>query len=114
MKKNILTCLLLLLLCVAQAYAQDLKVTGIVTSKEDGLPIPGATIKVKGTTTGTQTDIKGQYSITVPQNAILVFTFLGYTSTEQSAPSSGVLNVVLSGEIKGLNEVVVTSQGIRR
>lgn len=114
MKKNILTCLLLLLLCVAQAYAQDRKVTGTVTSKEDGLPIPGATVKIKGTQTGTQTDKTGQYTLMVPQNSIIVFTFLGFTSTEESIPASGVLNVVLSNEIRGLSEVVVTSQGIRR
>ncbi|MDB5144901.1 MAG: SusC/RagA family TonB-linked outer membrane protein [Mucilaginibacter sp.] len=114
MKKYILKCLLLLLLCVAQAYAQDRKVTGTVTAKEDGLPIPGVTVKVKGTQIGTQTDKTGQYSITVTQNAILVFTSLGFISTEQSIPASGVLNVALSNEIRGLSEVVVTSQGIRR
>lgn len=115
MEKNILKCLLLLLLCAAaQAYAQDRKVTGTVTAKDDGLPIPGVTVKVKGTTTGTQTDTKGRYVITVPQNAILVFTYLGFTSTEESIPASGVLNVVLISEARGLSEVVVTSQGIRR
>ena len=114
MKKYILKCLLLLLLFSVKAYAQDRKVTGTVTAKEDGLPIPGATVTVKGTQIGTQTDKTGQYSLTVPQNAILVFSFLGFTSTEQSIPASGVLNVVLISETRGLSEVVVTSQGIRR
>lgn len=114
MKKNILKCLLLLLLCVAQAYAQDRKVTGTVTAKDDGLPVPGVTVKVKGTQTGTQTDKTGQYSLTAPQNAILVFSSLGFTSTEESIPASGVLNVALSNEVRGLSEVVVTSQGIKR
>src|SRR5579872_5104433 len=114
MKKNLLKCLLMLLLCIGQAYAQDRKVTGTVTGKEDGLPIPGVTVKVKGTQVGTQTDKTGQYSLMAPQNAILVFSSLGFTSTEQSIPASGVLNVALSTETRGLSEVVITSQGIRR
>jgi TonB-linked SusC/RagA family outer membrane protein len=114
MKKRILLILGLCLVVFCQVFAQNRTVTGTVTAKEDGLPIPGATVKVKGTQVGTQTDGTGKYALTVPQNAILVFSFLGYTSTEQPVPASGVLNVGLSAETRGLSEVVVTSQGIRR
>ena len=104
----------MLLLGITQAYAQNRNVTGTVTSKEDGSPIPGVTVTLKGTRTGTQTDKNGQYALTVPQNAILVFNFIGFTATEQSVPASGALNVALSNEVRGLSEVIVTSQGIRR
>ena len=114
MKKKILLIISLCLVVFCQAFAQNRTVTGTVTAKEDGLPIPGATVKVKGTQAGTQTDQTGKYSLTVPENATLVFSFLGYISTEQSIPESGVLNVGLSTETRGLNEVVVTSQGIKR
>src|SRR5258707_11050373 len=114
MKKRILLIIGLCLVVFCQVYAQNRTVTGTVTAKEDGLPIPGVTIKVKGTKTGTQTDKDGHYSLTVPQNVTLVFSFLGYISTEQSIPESGVLNVALSTETRSLTEVVVTSQGIRR
>src|SRR6185312_9758952 len=101
MKKNLLTCLFLLLLGIVQAYAQNRTVTGTVTSKEDGSTIPGATVKIKGTQTGTQTDINGHYSLSAPKNAILVFSFVGYISTEQAVSASGVVNVALSNEVRG-------------
>src|ERR1700744_1789792 len=114
MKKRILLILGICLVIFSQAFAQNRTITGTVTAKEDGLPIPGVTVKVKGTPTGTQTDQNGKYSLTVPQNVTLVFSFLGFISTEQAIPASGVLNVALSTETRGLSEVVVTSQGIRR
>lgn len=113
MKKNILKCLFVLLLCAAQAYAQNRKVTGIVTAKDDGQPIPGASVRVKGTTTGVQTGVDGQYSISVPENAVLTFSYLGYNSQDIPANKT-TINVILEVSNKQLGEVVVTSQGIRR
>ena len=109
--------LLITSLCLAvfcQAFAQNRTVIGTVTAKDDGLPIPGVTVKVKGTQNGTQTNASGKYSIIVPQNAILVFSFLGYISTEQTVTAAGELNIALTAETRGLSEVVVTSQGIKR
>jgi TonB-linked SusC/RagA family outer membrane protein len=113
MKKNVLKCLLVLLLCAAQAYAQNRNVTGTVTAKEDGLPIPGASVRIKGTTTGVQTGIDGRYSISVPENAVLTFSYLGYNSQDIPANKT-TINVILEVSNKQLGEVVVTSQGIRR
>jgi TonB-linked SusC/RagA family outer membrane protein len=114
MKKRILLAIGLCLVVFSQVFAQNRTVTGMVTDKQDGGPMPGVTVKVKGTQTGTITDGAGKYALTVPQNATLVFSFLGYISAELPVPASGVLNAGLSADTRALSEVVVTSQGIRR
>lgn len=96
----------LLLLSVSQVYAQSHSVVGTVTAKDDGLPVPGVTVQVVGTTTGTQTDPNGQFKLTVPANATLRFTFIGYTTEERSAAGNTV-NVQLSVASRQLGEVVV-------
>jgi TonB-linked SusC/RagA family outer membrane protein len=113
MKKLLLASLCILLLCVTQVFAQNRTVTGLVTAKEDGLPIPGASVKVKGTSIGTQTGTNGKYQLSVPNGATLVFSFIGYASIE--LPATGdVVNVTLSAASSQLNEVVVTALGITR
>ena len=82
MKKLLLVSLCFLMLCVTQVFAQNRTVTGTVTAKEDGLPIPGATVKVKGTNIGTQTNTAGKFTLSVPSGATLVVSFIGY-STQQ-------------------------------
>ncbi len=101
------------MLCITQVFAQNRTVTGTVTAKEDGLPLPGVTVKVKGTNVGTQTNTAGKYSLSVPQGAILVFSFIGYET--QQAPATGpVINVTLTLASNQLGEVVVTtSLGIK-
>src|SRR3569623_2044979 len=113
MKKNLLKCVLILLLCIAQAYAQNRKVTGQVTSKDDGQPTPGVSVRVKGTNNGVQTGSDGKYMITVPENGVLTFTFLGYTPQEIPADKP-VINVVLQLNSRQLGEVVVTGLGINK
>ncbi|MVN92572.1 carboxypeptidase-like regulatory domain-containing protein [Mucilaginibacter aquatilis] len=108
MKKLLLVSLCMLCLCVTQLYAQSKTVTGTVTAKDDGLPLPGVTVTVKGTTTGTQTDGNGKFSLNAPQNGRLVFSFIGYTSFETAVTSSGVVNVSLQASSTNLSEVVVT------
>ncbi|WP_036678160.1 SusC/RagA family TonB-linked outer membrane protein [Daejeonella oryzae] len=111
MKAFLTTCLFLLFL-ISNSVAQDKSVTGTVRDKGDGLPIPGVSVKVKGTTTGTQTNAQGEYSLRVPAaNNILQFSFLGYTSQELSIPASNVLNVLLVTDAQQLGEVVVTALG---
>ncbi len=80
--KILSVCLTLLVLSVSAAYAQK-TVTGTVLD-EFGMGLPGVSILVKGTTTGTATNIDGKYSLNVPNDqATLVFSFIGYTSAEQ-------------------------------
>ncbi|WP_158991837.1 SusC/RagA family TonB-linked outer membrane protein [Mucilaginibacter sp. L196] len=114
MKKLLLVSLCFLMLSITQVFAQNRTVTGTVTAKEDGLPIPGVTVKVKGTTIGTQTTSNGKFSLSVPEGAVLEFSFIGYTATERSA-KSGNINVSLAAASGNLGEVVVTGAlGISR
>ena len=104
-----------LMLVASAALAQDRTVTGTVTAKEDGLPLPGVSVKVKGTTTGTQTSADGKFSIKVAgTNSVLVFTYIGYNSQELSTAGKSNISVSLVSDAKQLGEVVVTALGIER
>jgi len=114
MKKLLLLSLCFLLLFVTHASAQNRTITGIVTAQDDGLPIPGVSVRVKGSQTGTVTGGDGVFLIkTTSANPILVFSFLGYTSVEKAATTDRV-NVAMKVDSKQLTEVVVTSYGIAR
>jgi TonB-linked SusC/RagA family outer membrane protein len=92
-------------------YAQDVDVTGKVTSTEDGSPLPGVSITVKGTTRGTTTNVDGVYKISVPVNSILQATFIGFTTLEQTVSSRTIIDFALTPATQTLNEVVVTGFG---
>lgn len=114
MKKLLLVSLCFLMLSITQVFAQNRTVTGTVKAKDDGLPIPGVTVKIKGTSLGTQTDNAGKYSLVVPNGSTLVFSFIGYT-TQQLTPSGAVVNITLSSSSNQLGEVVVTGAlGIKK
>jgi TonB-dependent starch-binding outer membrane protein SusC len=107
---------ILMLFCLLQvaAYAQEKTVTGRVTSA-DGEGLPGATVAIKGTTSGTVADFNGNFSITVPDdNAILVFSYVGCTSMEQSVSGVSNINVTLEEDLMQLEEVVVTGYGVAK
>src|SRR5690606_14355357 len=73
--------LLFLMVWCTSLLAQNVQVTGLVTD-ESGEPIPGTTILMKGTTTGVATDLDGRYSLSAPNDAVLVFSFIGYQTQE--------------------------------
>lgn len=100
---------------LSNALAQT-KVAGLVTSSEDGQPIPGVTIIVKGISgVGTTTNIDGKYSISVPASGkTLVFSYIGFVTQEIPLQGKMSLNVVLIPDSKKLDEVVVTAMGISR
>lgn len=103
---------LMLLFASAVAFAQGRVVTGTVTSAEDGQPIPGASVIVKGTTTGTATDLDGKFSINVPQgNNVLVFSFVGSEKQEATIGNRTQINIVLQPDITNLGEFIVTGYG---
>jgi len=103
------------MLCITQVFAQNRTVTGTVTAKDDGLPIPGVSVKIKGTTNGVQTGTNGKYTLSVPANGVLVFSFIGYSAQERAVGSASVINVVLEPASTALGEVVVTGAlGIKR
>ncbi len=92
----------------------DLTVIGKVTDDE-GAPLPGVTVTLKGTTTATGTDINGNYRINVPnENAVLVYSFIGYVSKTVPVEGKTVLNVQLTATNKTLNEVVVVGYGTQK
>ena len=102
------------MLCVTQVFAQNRTVTGTVTAKEDGLPIPGATVKVKGSNVGTQTNTAGKFTVSVPSGGSLVVSFVGYTAQTIVVGTQSTINVALVTAANQLGEVVVTtSLGIR-
>jgi TonB-linked SusC/RagA family outer membrane protein len=94
--------------------AQNKTVTGTVTSADDGSALPGVSVVVKGTTFGTTTDTEGRYSLSAPDNAVLVFSFIGLFTQEIALGNRSVLNVRMESDIKSLGEVVVTAVGIER
>ncbi|MGF7038026.1 SusC/RagA family TonB-linked outer membrane protein [Mucilaginibacter lappiensis] len=114
MKKSLLLILCSFFLAVSQLFAQNHTVVGTVTAKEDGLPLPGVTVKLKGTNTGTQTNADGKYSLTAPANGTLVFSFIGYNTQDALIDGKSNLNVVMQPAAHGLNEVIVTALGISR
>lgn len=92
--------------------AQNLQISGTVTSKDDGQPLPGASIAVKGTTIGTTSDMDGKYTLQVPADAkTLVITFVGMKIQEVAIAGQKTINVNLESESVGLDEVVVTAYG---
>lgn len=113
MKKLLFFTFLLLFGWTAQA--QDRVVTGKVTSSDDGSPIPGVSIVVKGTTKGTTSDANGNYRLSISDNATaLVFSSVGLSRLEETINGRTVIDVVLQTTSESLNEVVVTAQGIER
>jgi TonB-linked SusC/RagA family outer membrane protein len=112
--KKLLQSLFILLFIAGSAMAQDRTITGTVTGKDDGQPLPGVTVLVKGTKIGTQTGSDGKYALSVPSSATqLEFSYLGY-ATQTLAATGSVVNVVLESDSKSLTEVVVTALGINR
>ena len=99
----------------ATAMAQTKKVSGRVLSDEDAKPISGVSVMLKGKTTGTQTTINGDFTITASKGDVLVFSFIGYTSQEVTVDASSSLSVSMKTDASNLGEVVVVGYGtIRR
>lgn len=90
-------------------------IQGVVTSSADGTALPGLSIIVKGTTTGTVTNFDGKYNIEVSGNdAVLVFSFIGFKTQEIAVQGKRVIDVVMEQSVEALGEVVVTALGIKR
>ncbi len=109
MKKLLHVSVVFLLLFASQVYAQNRTITGTVTAKEDGLPLPGVSVRVQGTTIGTVTGADGRFSVNAPSgNSSLVFTFIGYGTQTIVVGANTNLTVVLTSSSRQLGEVVVT------
>ncbi|PSL32499.1 SusC/RagA family TonB-linked outer membrane protein [Dyadobacter jiangsuensis] len=110
MGKNLLRLIVMLLMVSAPVLAQT--ITGKVTSGSDGSTLPGVSVLVKGSTTGTTTDADGTYSVAASGKATLVFSYIGYKTQEVAVGNSNVLNVTLVEDASVLQEVTVTALGI--
>lgn len=98
-----------------QAALAQMEVKGTVMDSKDGTPIPGVSIVVKGTLTGTVTDIDGKYVLPIPAGYNeLIFSFVGMLTKEEKIDGRAVINISLEDDVVGLNEVVVTALGISR
>jgi TonB-linked SusC/RagA family outer membrane protein len=95
-------------------YAQDIQLKGKVTSAEDGSPLPGVSVVIKGTSTGIATDLDGNYTLVVPSGASLVFSSVGYQTQEIAVAGQSVIDVVMQSEVLKVDEVVVTAIGVTR
>lgn len=115
MKKILLVKIFSVLMLISNlAWAQERTVTGRVTSSEDGSGLPGVNVVLKGTTTGSITDIDGNYRISVPSTAgTLVFSFVGFVSQEVEIGSRSVIDVRLASDVTQLSEVIVTGYGVQ-
>ena len=102
----------MVLASTASSYAQNV-VKGMVMDIADN-PLPGVSVVVKGSTTGTTTDLDGRYSINVPKNETLVFTYIGMVKQEVKVSGKRTLNVILQEDVSVLNEVVVVGYGIQK
>lgn len=101
------------LLLTSNVFAQQNKITGKVID-ETGITIPGANIVIKGTTTGTATDMNGTYTISAPKGSVLQFSFIGYTTHSVKVENQVKIDVRLEPETQSLDEVIVTGYGQSR
>ncbi|GAB3943466.1 TonB-dependent receptor [Spirosoma harenae] len=97
-----------------QAGVVPIKITGKVTDSPTGTGLPGVTVQVKGTTTGTVTDANGTFTIQAEENATLIFSSIGYQKQEIAISSRTTINVALFEDTKSLTEVVVVGYGTQR
>ncbi|MFC4211885.1 SusC/RagA family TonB-linked outer membrane protein [Pedobacter lithocola] len=110
--KKLLQSLFILLFVAASAFGQERTITGTVTGKEDGLPIPGVSVKIKGSSIGTTTSSDGKFSIRVSSSsATLEFSSIGYAAESRQIGSSNLVNISLSSDAKTLTDVVVVGYG---
>ena len=96
-----------------ELIAQSITISGTVTDSNKEAVI-GANVLLKGTSTGTITDVEGKYQLTVPENGTLVFSSVGYTSQEIAVNKRRIINVTLSDDIMLIDEVVVVGYGTVR
>lgn len=115
-KLKVLLSVWILVLTSLTALAQEQTISGVLKDAADNSPLPGVSIRIKGTRTGTTTSSTGAYTIKVPKGKVLVFTFLGYKTVEVTVGDNTTvnLNLVESADKQELSEVVVTAMDIKR
>lgn len=114
MKRSLLVCAVLFLLCANFVYAQEKKTVAGIVQDEKGGPLVGVSVQEKAGSAGTLTDANGAFKLSISTEATLVFTYIGYVKQEIPLNGRVSLAIRLAPDSKGLNEVVVTAMGIKR
>ncbi|MBB3695987.1 SusC/RagA family TonB-linked outer membrane protein [Flammeovirga yaeyamensis] len=105
----------IILFSAGASYAQERNIKGTVTDASDNAPLPGVNILIKGTTQGAVTDFDGNFEVQVEEGQdVLVFSFIGYETTEFNIANSSEVKISLAPDAEELDEVVVTALGIKR
>lgn len=112
--KKIVSIFFAALLCFSMAATAQVRVVTGTVKDEKGVPVPNASVKVKGTNNAVVADNQGNFRISADENASLVFSAVGYGEYEQKVGKSGVFNISLGRSVSELDGVVVTAQGIRK
>jgi len=95
-------------------FAQEITLSGVVTSADDNQPLPGVTVVVKGTTNGTVTNFDGAYTLNIASDAILQYSFVGMKQQEISVDGRSQINVALEADAFDVEEVVVVGYGVQK
>jgi TonB-linked SusC/RagA family outer membrane protein len=114
MKRKLLLLFCSIILLATQTFAQQLTVTGKVTSAEDGLPIPGASVKIKGSSTVVQSGTDGTYTIRAQASDVLVISYISMVTQERKVGTNTRINILLKTDNNDLNEVVVVGYGTQK
>ncbi|RZM28639.1 MAG: TonB-dependent receptor [Pedobacter sp.] len=117
MKRSLTKFSVLTFLCLlffSTTFAQNITVQGIVTDGADKSALPSVSVLIKGATSGTQTDANGRYSISVPANSTLVFSYVGYTKREILVNRQTTINVAMNASSQDLEQVVVVGYGTQK
>ncbi|MDR0393812.1 MAG: TonB-dependent receptor [Tannerella sp.] len=114
MRKTRFLVIYLLLFCCIPVFAQNITISGIVTESSTSEPLTGVSIRVEGTTIGTVTGIDGDYSLSVPANAQLTFSYIGYTTKVVAVRNQTVIHVVLDEDTRDLDEVIIVGVSLRK
>ena len=112
--KSTFILLLFSLFFSASVWAQEIEVSGKVTAKNDGSPIPGVSVVIQGTKTGVATNSDGKFSLRVPKGSILVFTQIGLATQTFTVTDSQPISIAMIDDIGALSEVVVVGYGTQK
>ena len=104
---------LLFLFSFCSMFAQDRTISGTITD-DQGMPLPGVNVRIKGTSSGIQSDFDGNYSIQAQKGDIIVFSFVGLKTAEYTVADVNTIDVIMEADQAQLDEVVVTAFGISR
>ncbi|GLB51448.1 SusC/RagA family TonB-linked outer membrane protein [Neptunitalea chrysea] len=103
--------MLFLLFCIPITFWAQTTVSGVVTENATGMPIPGANVVIKGTSTGTTTDFDGKYQITASENDVIEFSYIGFVTQSITFSGNTTINISLVEDTQQLDEVVVIGYG---